>query len=455
MTIARDVRIREVDGEVFKVMVQTIHQTSLGTVWANTAVHDQVFARRIGGVRFLKTSPPGHAPEDLTELGELAESMTWKSPLSGLPADGEKTVVYCPGGLPMAEEMAEILAEHLRELTAADPGVIFGPDINCNEVVMQRLADVHGAGDHVSGLLQGRGGLSIDGQGYTARGVEAALVAAAGRLDWDLSRMKAVVQGFGAVGAHTARNLRKQGIVIHAVSTVHGALIAQTDEGLDVELLFEDWKTCREAGRSDDAFRKFLESPPRGADLADKNDIWSERFDIFIPAARTDVLAMPHEVAEMRATGNLGVMDVTRFFAATGVKIVVEGANHPLTDEAESYLESNGVFILPDYLINCGGLIGCWADWVYRKELQRAEEDGNQWFHRLDQSVLRYISKVVGENVPKVLDLTGNNPQGMRQATYELAQERRGELVRKYSTYSAFTEDGRSFARLCMDELLA
>src|SRR5204863_6518519 len=107
------------------------------------------------------------------------------------------------------------------------------------------LADDHGAGDHVSGLLQGRGGLSIDGHGYTAHGIEAALVAIAKRLDWDLSRMRAVVQGFGAVGAHTARNLQKHGIVIHAVSTIDGALIAETTDGLDVDALFEDWQTCR------------------------------------------------------------------------------------------------------------------------------------------------------------------------------------------------------------------
>ncbi|HEX5719238.1 MAG TPA: hypothetical protein VF179_23960, partial [Thermoanaerobaculia bacterium] len=77
MAISKDVQIKEIDGEVFKLVVQTVHETSVGTVWANTAVHDQVFARRIGGVRFLKTAPPGGSPEDLVELGELAKSMTW------------------------------------------------------------------------------------------------------------------------------------------------------------------------------------------------------------------------------------------------------------------------------------------------------------------------------------------------------------------------------------------
>ncbi|HWM93042.1 MAG TPA: hypothetical protein VN493_19920 [Thermoanaerobaculia bacterium] len=452
MAISRDVRIKETDGEVFKLVVQTVHETPVGTVWANTAVHDQVFARRIGGVRFVRGSLPGLSPEALTEVGELAAAMTWKSPLSGLPVDGEKTVVYCPDGLPTPEQMAEILSDHLEEATRVDPGITFGPDINCNEVVMQRLSDIHRKGDHVSGLLHGKGGLSIDGQGYTARGLEAALVAAARRLGWDLTKMRAVVQGFGAVGAHTARNLRRHGIAIHAVSTVHGALLAETEEGLDVEELFADWMSFREQGRSDDAFKRFLASPPRGARVADLGEILTERAEIFIPAARTDVLAMPDEVEEMRRAGKLGVMDVTRFLEATGVQVVVEGANHPVTNEAEAYLESRGVFILPDYLINCGGLIGCWADWVYRRELQGVH--GEDWYHRLNESAPKYISKIVGENVPLVLDITGDRPQGMRTATEDLARKRREELAERFRRVPGNDPDGRGFARSCLDSLL-
>jgi glutamate dehydrogenase/leucine dehydrogenase len=379
--------------------------------------------------------------------------MTWKSPLSGLPADGQKTVVYYNGGAPSPESMAEILAAHLAELRKADPGVIFGPDINCNEVVMQRLADLHGAGDHVSGLLHGQGGLSIDGEGYTARGLEAALVATARRLGWTLGGMKAVVQGFGAVGAHIGRNLREHGVVLHAVSTIHGALIADTDEGLDAEELFSDWKACRDQGRPSEAFMRFRESPPKGTRFVDKDAIWEERAEIFIPAARTDVLAMPDEAQN----GNSDARDVTRFVASTGVRVVVEGANHPVTDEAEHFLESQGVFVLPDYLVNCGGLIGCWADWVYREELKREGQDGKEWLHRLNESALHYVSRIVEQNVPEILAKTRDRPEGMRKAAYELAKERREHLAAKLKAYTksnGHDHDGRAFARLCMDELL-
>jgi glutamate dehydrogenase/leucine dehydrogenase len=444
--VHRDIAIEGVYGESFKVVVQTAHDTRYGTIHANTAVHDQKFARRIGGVRFVK----GALPEHLTELGELASAMTWKSPLAGIPADGEKTVVYYPDKLPSRKDMAAILAEHLRELKQADPGVIFGPDIDCNEVVMERLAHVHGEGDHVSGLLHGKGGLSIDGQGYTARGLEAALLAAARQLGWDLSKMWATVQGFGAVGAHVANLLARHGVRLQAVSTKFGALVATGENGLDVAPLFAAWKE-----RGDEAFQQFLASPPSGARAAASAAIWNEPAEIFIPAARTDVLAMPDEVAAKRAEGNRDVMDVTRFAERAGLQIVLEGANHPLTDAAEHFLEERGVFILPDYLVNCGGLVGCWADWVYRQELEGPE--GRDWYERLNDSVPACIGKIVDRNVPNLLELNGGKPFGLRQATHDLARRRRTELSGHFDAFQAAGSngDGRLFARNLMDRLLA
>jgi glutamate dehydrogenase (NAD(P)+) len=437
--ISRDVQINGVN---YKVLVETLYPTrTYGEIRACTAVHEHCFARRIGGVRFV----PGAAPEDRTELGELAEAMTWKSALAALPADGEKTVVYCPSGLPQPSEMSEILAAHLAELTVADPGVIFGPDINCNEVVMTRLARQHGLGDHVSGLLEGKGGLSIDGYGYTASGMEAALLAAAKRLGWDLSKMRATIQGFGAVGAHIANNLSKHGVTIRAVNTYHGALIATTPAGLNIEQLFATWKE-----QGDESFKQYKDAPPSGSRFADRDSIFEEEAEIFIPAARTDVLAMAGEPQMQR-----GAKDITQFADATGVKVVLEGANHPLTDEAEKYLESRGVFILADYLVNCGGLIGCWADWVYRPELNG--DDEKNWRERLNDSASRYVAKVVEKNVPRVLDATGGKPEGARKAAHDLARELRDEFQKEFAAYSSshsMEGDGRAFARVCMDRLL-
>lgn len=439
MAIFRDVQIQ---GENFEVVVETLHPGAYGEILACTAVHEQGFARRIGGTRFVE----GAAPNDRRELGELAAAMTWKSALAAIPADGEKTIVYCPKGLPQPAEMAKILVAHLAELTKADPGVILGPDIECNEVVMTHLARDHGLGDHVSGLLEGEGGLSVDGHGYTARGLEAALLAAAKHRQWDLTRMRATVQGFGAVGAHIAMYLSQHGITISAVSTAYGALIATNSAGLDIGPLFANWKA-----QGDKFFKHYQEAPPLGSRFADQNSLFDIEADIFIPAARTDVLAMPGE-PQIQS----GARNVQQFADTTGVKVVLEGANHPLTDEAESYLESRGVFILPDYLVNCGGLVVCWADWVYRSEL--IGDDEKAWRERLSREVSRYIARVVERNVPRVLAATEGKSEGVRKATHALARALRDEFRAEFTADAADHSkngDGRAFARLRMDKLLS
>lgn len=50
---------------------------------------------------------------------------------------------------------------------------------------------------------------------------------------------------------------------------------------------------------------------------------------------------------------------------------MLEAANHPLTPAAEAYLERRGVTILPDVLVNIGGMVGCYAEWRYRPLVRR------------------------------------------------------------------------------------
>jgi len=275
--------------------------------------------------------------------------------------------------------------------------------------------------------------------------MESALLAAAKRLGWDLSKMRATVQGFGAVGAHTASLLSKHGVSIRAVSTYHGALVATNSDGLDIGRLFTVWKE-----QGDESFKQYEASSPPGTRFVHRDQVFEEESEIFIPAARTDVLAIPGEPQMEK-----GANDIMRFAEATGVKVVLEGANHPLTAEAEKYLESRGVFILPDYLVNCGGLIGCWADWVYRSELEGKE--GQDWHDRLNDSAPRYVAKVVEKNVPRVLDATGGKPDGIRKASHDLARELRDEFKKEFAEYASthsIEGDSRAFARDRMDRLL-
>lgn len=453
MATFRDQPMPGFDGEMFPVRVE--NQPGDGRVLACTAVHAQRFDRRIGGVRFIAAP----APEERSELGELSSAMSWKCALAGLPADGEKTVVYCPHGVPTATEQAALMAEHLAELQAADPGVIFGPDMNCNEEVMELIAHAHGGGDHVSGLPSARGGLSIDERGYTASGLDAALEAAATALGWQLQGMRASVQGFGAVGAHLARLLTRRGVVVQAVSTADGALVATTAAGLPIELLFNAWAAPHAPSERDAAFRRHRGEPPAGTRWAEVGALFEQPTEIFVPAARTDVLATSVEQEAARVAGRRVAEDMQVFLERTGVRVILEGANHPLTDAAERLAEQRGVYVLPDYLVNCGGLLGCWADWVYRRELEGAE--GARWSDDLNRRVPRLVARVVADNVRRLLEHTSGRPEGLRRGAAQVARRRRDELAVQYAAMPApagatnGTEAARAKARAFMDAQLA
>ena len=124
MGIERDCVI---NGERFALVVETRHEPGV-TAW--TAVHRQDFDRRIGGAR---TVVAGHR----SEVGYLSAAMTQKCAAAWLPADGEKTLVVTGAPLPDESTRIRLLREHLAAVVEADPGVIFGPDMNNGEPVME------------------------------------------------------------------------------------------------------------------------------------------------------------------------------------------------------------------------------------------------------------------------------------------------------------------------------
>jgi glutamate dehydrogenase/leucine dehydrogenase len=203
----------------------------------------------------------------------------------------------------------------------------------------------------------------------------------------------AVVQGFGAVGAPVARSLANRGVVVRAVSNKHGALVSE--RGLDVERLFALWLE-----RGDDCLGAYLNLP--GADASfDKSPeaLFEVDAELFVPAARTTVLARVEELGGCRSE-NADVRSVERFLDRTECTIVLEAANHPLTAAAEEYLQSWGVTVLPDVLVNVGGMIGCYAEWRYRELVH----EGMFSLSTLADRCHAYTAQVVEENVKRISD---------------------------------------------------
>lgn len=392
-----------IDGEPFALIVTTHHEGAVAT----TAIHRHDFLRHIGGARFVEKVG------GLSEVGHLSSTMTEKCMAAMIPADGQKSVIVTgPVDSLTEERQAEILIEHVRAVRELDPGIIVGPDMNNPEAVQDLAARADGLLDHFTGLSTANRGLSIDKNGYTAHGLVAAIRACID--DASLVNQRVSIQGFGAVGAHTARLVAELGAKVVAVNNKD--VLLTNANGLDVPTLFAHWRD-----HGDDGLKLYV-SDVKGLQVShDRDEIFRVPADIFIPAGRVDVLAMADELEHVRIE-NPDVRDVAAFYAATGVRLVVEGANHPLSIEAEHWLESKGVRILPDFIVNCGGLIGCWVEWEARhRDGLRPVVD----LDRVGHDALERIRTTVAENVKELL--AANMPA--RDAAEQIVKRNRGRLL--------------------------
>jgi glutamate dehydrogenase/leucine dehydrogenase len=365
------------------IVTAAIIRSDHGEIVAMTAIETQTFPHRLGGVRFVERG-------SVDEVQHLAAGMAEKCAASRVPLGGQKTLIVCPRGVPeLAATRAEILSEHIHRVLAEDGGGIFGPDMACGTEVLDLLATEPVVRDHITGLSERCFGLDINRNGFTAHGVVHAFDCFS-RLRGTTLR-SATVQGFGMVGAPIARDLTERGIAVRAVSNRTGALI--NAEGLDVVRLFALW---RETG--DDCLTAYAGDVQCDATFEpDPDALFDVHADIFVPAARTTVLALASELAACRPENGC-VRSVEQFALGTGCKLVLEAANHPLTTAAEEFLERRGVAILPDVLVNIGGMVGCYAEWRNRRG--RASSVS---LAELSDRCHRFTQRSVEENVRALL----------------------------------------------------
>jgi glutamate dehydrogenase (NAD(P)+) len=279
---------------------------------AVVVVDNTACGQALGGVRM--------APDVTTEEAcRLARAMTLKNAAAGLPHGGGKSVILADPKMPSTEKehLIRAFATAIADLKEYVPG----PDMGTDELAMGWVHDEIG---RAVGLPRELGGIPLDELGATGFGLAAAVDVASKAVNLDLQGARLAVQGFGAVGKHAARFLGQKGCVLVACSDSQGTV--SSADGLDVAALI----SLKEEGKS-------VTDYPNGV-KAGTEAVVDVPCDIWIPAARPDVLHKDN-VGRLRA------------------KIVAQGANIPCTAEAEAMLEARGVLILPDFVVNAGGVI--------------------------------------------------------------------------------------------------
>ncbi|HEX7745095.1 MAG TPA: Glu/Leu/Phe/Val dehydrogenase dimerization domain-containing protein [Micromonosporaceae bacterium] len=265
----------------------------------------------IGGVRLSATVTPA-------EVARLARAMTTKNAIAGIPHGGGKAGIRVPQPVtgPGREPVVRAFAQAIRALTDYVPG----PDMGTDEIAMAWIRDEIGRAVGLPAVL---GGIPLDEIGATGYGLAvcAEALATAGRVDLDGARV--AIQGFGAVGRHAAMELSRRGARVVAVSDSTGAVFDA--DGLDVAALAA-FKRTQPVGQFPDA--KPIE----------REEVLTAECELLVPAAQADVI---HE----------GNVDHVR------AKIILQGANLPVTAGADAVLARRGILSIPDVLANAGGVV--------------------------------------------------------------------------------------------------
>src|SRR5437870_341640 len=337
----------------------------------------------------------------LDEVERLARTMSYKNGAFNLPGGGAK------GGVdidPHDPEARGVLSRYVRAMrplyrngwgTAEDLGV---SQELLNEVfaeqgvgmtvqaMLDRSGDPQAAGRRVSQGLA----IKVDGIGLAdcigGYGVAEAAAAAAEHKGWDISKLRAVVQGFGSMGGASARYLARLGAKVVGVVDVNGAVT--NPHGLDVERLLKSRSTLGEIDRS--ALQSGDREQPR--------ERWLEiDADIIVPAAVADAITADNA-------------------AAIRGRMVVEAANIPTTEEAQSRLYERGVVVIPDYVANGGA-----NAWWWSTLLGVIEPDAEQSF--------KQVSKVMRETAKGILELADTRHITPRAAANQLSMENLDRLA--------------------------
>lgn len=350
-----------------------VHEPSVGL--KGILVVDNVAAGpSIGGIRMA-------ADVSAQECFRLARVMTLKNAAAGLAHGGGKAVLYGDPKMPRAQKEGLIRAFACALRDARD--YIFGPDMGTDEECMAWVKDEIGRS---VGLPREIGGIPLDEIGATGWGLSHATETALRYCGFDLKGARIVVQGFGAVGKHTARFLVRKGAVLVGVADSTGAIA--NPAGLDVDTLIalkESWKSVTDY--------------PRSAKL-DREAVIDIECDIWIPAARPDVVREDN-VHRLKT------------------KLVIQGANIPFTVGAENHLHERGVLCVPDFIANAGGVI-C-AAMEYR--------------HASESEAFAVIEEKLRSNTEQVLERAREEGVPPRQAALELAVTR----VKRAMAYRRWT----------------
>ncbi len=344
-----------------------------------------------GGIRF-------HPAETLDTVRALATWMTWKCAVVDIPLGGGKGgVVVDPATLSTAEKERLVrgwVQQMWRNIGPRQD--VPAPDVGTTPQMMGWMMDEYSrlVGQYTPGVITGKplgGGGSQGRTEATGYGVIYTVREAMKHLGLDSTQCAAAVQGFGNVAQYAAIGFTEQlGGKVVCVSywdrEDRASYTVSKADGIDPRFLMS----------ITDQYGSVDKEKAKAAGYAiEPGDAWiSKEVDVLIPAA---------------LEGQINAESVHKIHPR--VKIIAEGANGPTTPEADDVIRERGIFMIPDFLCNAGGVTVSYFESV--------QNDMN--FYWTKEEVLTKLDTKMTEAFSAVLAMAEKEKVYMREAAYMVA----------------------------------
>jgi len=318
------------------------------------SAHNDAVGPYKGGIRF-------HQNVNADEVKALSMWMSIKCQVTGIPYGGSKGGITVDPSELSQRELEQLSRGWVRGLYKylGEKVDVPAPDVNTNGQIMAWMQDEYNklTGEQTIGVFTGKPltyGGSKGRNEATGFGVAVVMREACKAIGMDLKKSTVAVQGFGNVGKFTVKNIIKLGGKVVAVAEFdkkEGTYATYKESGFTFEEL--------DAAKAKDG--SLLHVP--GAKKISLDDFWALNVDVISPCAMENAIK-EHEANLIKA------------------KLICEGANGPITLEADDILYKKGILVTPDILTNAGGVTVSYFEWVQNlygyywteKEVEEKEE---------------------------------------------------------------------------------
>ncbi|HMO78381.1 MAG TPA: Glu/Leu/Phe/Val dehydrogenase [Candidatus Paceibacterota bacterium] len=343
-----------------------------------------------GGIRF-------HPAADESEVTALAATMSVKCAVVDIPFGGAKGGVVCDPKQYSEKDLEKISRAYVQSFLPY-LGIdvdIPAPDVYTTPQIMAWMLDEFEkeVGANSPAFITGKPialGGSKGRDTATAQGAVYVLDEYLKLGEKTSSPLRVAIQGFGNAGATVAKLLVAKGMLIVSVADSQGSI--SNTAGLDIYAL----ERHKLSGKS---LSEYV-SPGETDSYGDSSAVLYTKCDVLIPAALDNVVTKEN-VEKIQA------------------KVILELANGPVSGEAEAVLLKKEIDVLPDVLVNAGGVVVSYYEWVQNRQ---------QWYWD-EQTVAERLETKMRKAFTEVLEKKGES-NSYREAAYELGVGRLAQAVK-------------------------